>query len=43
MASPVGTPSASLPDRLEALANLHGKGILTDAEFSAAKRRLLER
>jgi uncharacterized protein YbaR (Trm112 family) len=45
----VGAPSsgepatASLPDRLEALANLHGKGILTDAEFSAAKRRLLER
>ena len=33
---------ASLSDRLEALANLHTKGILTDAEFSAAKRRLLE-
>ena len=43
MMSPVGAPSASLPDRLEALADLHGKGILTDAEFSAAKRRLLER
>lgn len=41
--SAAGSPSASLPDRLAALANLHDKGVLTDAEFSAAKRRLLER
>jgi len=42
-ASPAESPGASLADRLEALANMRGKGILTDAEFSAAKRRLLER
>jgi uncharacterized protein YbaR (Trm112 family) len=41
--SPAQPAIESLPDRVEALANLHDKGILTDAEFSAAKRRLLER
>jgi uncharacterized protein YbaR (Trm112 family) len=32
----------SLPDRLAGLAKLRADGILTDEEFSAAKRRLLD-
>jgi hypothetical protein len=35
-------PAASLTDRLQGLAKLHADGILTDEEFTAAKRRLLE-
>ena len=33
----------SLADRLASLARLHAEGILTDDEFGAAKRHLLER
>jgi uncharacterized protein YbaR (Trm112 family) len=42
-ASP-GDPSSPRPigDRLQDLAKLHANGVLTDAEFAAAKRRLLE-
>ena len=32
----------SMSDRLRALASLHGDGVLTDDEFAAAKKRLLE-
>jgi hypothetical protein len=35
-------PSASLDDQLRALAKLHADGALTDQEFAAAKRRVLE-
>lgn len=35
-------PEASISDRLQALARLHADGVLTDAEFAAAKRRILE-
>jgi hypothetical protein len=43
-----GAPVAATPapptltDRLTNLAELHARGVLTDEEFSAAKRRLLE-
>ncbi|MFL5674016.1 MAG: SHOCT domain-containing protein [Chloroflexota bacterium] len=37
-----GSPDA-IADRLEDLARLHASGVLTDAEFTAAKRRLLEK
>jgi hypothetical protein len=42
-ASPLD-PSSPRPigDRLQDLAKLHANGVLTDAEFAAAKRRLLE-
>ena len=37
------TPAApSLPDRLASLAKLRADGVLTEEEFSAAKRRLLD-
>jgi hypothetical protein len=45
VASGSTTGSASTPaigDRLQDLAKLHAKGVLTDEEFTAAKRRLLE-
>ena len=32
----------AIGDRLQDLAKLHAKGVLTDEEFTAAKRRLLE-
>ena len=35
-------PEASLSDRLQGLAKLHADGVLTDEEFAAAKRRLLD-
>jgi hypothetical protein len=42
-ASPAASPAPpSLADQLETLATLHGAGSLTDEEFAAAKRRLLE-
>jgi uncharacterized protein YbaR (Trm112 family) len=34
--------TAALAHRLEGLGRLHAEGVLTDAEFAAAKRRLLE-
>jgi uncharacterized protein YbaR (Trm112 family) len=37
---PASTPA--IGDRLQELAKLHAKGVLTDEEFTAAKRRLLE-
>lgn len=52
--SPSGPPAAAGPssvvaaapptiaDRLQDLARLHAKGVLTDEEFNAAKRNLLE-
>ena len=40
--APASPPAASLADRLQGLAKLHADGILTDEEFAAAKRRLLE-
>ncbi len=44
-ATPPVTGSASPPvaisDRLEALSRLHANGVLTDAEFAAAKERIL--
>lgn len=39
---PPGGPDDSLPVALERLAALHSTGALTDAEFAAAKRRILE-
>jgi hypothetical protein len=43
--SPAQAPpvEASLADRLADLGRLHADGVLTDDEFAAAKRRLLER
>ncbi len=39
----VTPPSApTLPDRLAGIAKLHADGVLTDGEFTAAKRRILE-
>lgn len=35
-------PGSALPDQLARLADLHSEGHLDDAEFAAAKRRLLE-
>ncbi len=35
-------PSATIGDRLAGLGKLHADGVLTDEEFTAAKRRLLE-
>jgi putative oligomerization/nucleic acid binding protein len=40
-AAPAGA-APSLADRLAGLARLHADGVLTDEEFAAAKRRLLE-
>ncbi len=40
-AAPVA-PDSSLDDRLRAMAKLHADGILTDEEFAAAKRQILE-
>ena len=37
-----GTPAPSQPDELERLANLKAQGMLTDAEFELAKKRVLE-
>ena len=39
----VASPPAVLSDRFEALARLHANGVLTDAEFAAAKERILGR
>jgi hypothetical protein len=36
-------PEDDLVERLERLRTLHAEGALTDAEFAAAKARLLER
>jgi len=35
-------PTPAIGDQLQDLAKLHAKGVLTDEEFTAAKRRLLE-
>jgi uncharacterized protein YbaR (Trm112 family) len=40
--APSTPPEASLTDRLQGLAKLHANGVLTDEEFAAAKRRLLD-
>ena len=40
--APTEAPAASLAARLEGLGRLHAAGTLTDEEFAAAKRRLLE-
>ena len=42
---PATTPPVEVDfaDRIATLGRLHADGILTDEEFSAAKRRLLER
>ena len=42
-AGAIGPGEASLAEHLANLARLHAAGILTDAEFSAAKAKLLER
>ena len=46
LAALLGEPAAEQPrtvaDQLERLAALHASGALTDAEFAASKRRLLE-
>jgi hypothetical protein len=39
---PAPPRAATLADRLAGLARLHADGVLTDDEFAAAKRRLLE-
>ena len=39
--APAADPDAGLGDQLLKLAQLHQDGILTDAEFAAAKQRLL--
>lgn len=39
---PVDPAQPGLPERIAGLAQLHADGVLTDEEFSAAKRRLLE-
>ena len=43
-AAPAGVELAppTIGDRLQDLAKLHAKGVLTDEEFTAAKRRVLE-
>lgn len=40
-AAGASTVALSIPDQLDQLAALHGRGALTDDEFSAAKARLL--
>ena len=40
-ALPAAQP-AQLADQLEGIGKLHAEGLLTDAEFAAAKRRILE-
>lgn len=40
---PASSVEASLADRIAAIARLHADGILTDDEFVAAKRHLLDR
>ena len=40
--APTEAPADSLAARLEGLGKLHAAGTLTDEEFAAAKRRLLE-
>jgi uncharacterized protein YbaR (Trm112 family) len=40
--APIPSPAASLDDRLRELAKLHANGMLTDEEFAAAKRHVLE-
>ena len=42
-APPAGTAEPTLAQRLGDLGRLHDDGVLTDDEFAAAKRRLLER
>ena len=37
------SPSADIPAMIEKLAELHRKGILTDAEFQSKKAELLKR
>jgi hypothetical protein len=39
---PAPPPPAALSDQLAGLARLHADGLLTDDEFAAAKRRVLE-
>jgi uncharacterized protein YbaR (Trm112 family) len=39
---PVDPAKPGLPDRIADLARLHADGVLTDEEFSAAKRRLID-
>ena len=41
-APPAPDPDAALADRLAKLAELHASGALTDAEFAAAKAKLLD-
>jgi len=40
-APPAATPQSSVADRLVELGKLHTSGVLTDDEFTAAKKRLL--
>jgi hypothetical protein len=43
---PAGTPGTGSPDvfaAIERLADLHGKGVLSDTEFNAKKAELLSR
>jgi hypothetical protein len=40
--APAPDPDAALADRLAKLAELHASGALTDAEFAAAKAKLLD-
>ena len=40
-AAPAGQPDASLSEQLKQLSTLHDSGALDDAEFSAAKQKLL--
>lgn len=40
-AQPEGAPGADPVEQLEKLANLHASGALSDAEFAAAKAKLL--
>ena len=41
-ADPTQAAATALARRLEGLGKLHADGVLTDEEFAAAKRRLLE-
>jgi len=40
-AAPPGSAAPSVAERLESLGKLHSTGVLTDEEFTAAKKRLL--
>jgi len=39
--APWNAPDSTISDQLQRLADLHSRGDLTDAEFAAAKARLL--